>query len=207
MSGRPRSRITRSGLRVPRFDQALPAGLGVEHPEALRTESGPQEAPHLRVVLDADDCRPGFAHDPAAPALRSSSGSMAGGTSSSGSVKVNSAPPPARFSAPDRAAVGGDDRAADRQPEADAALRPLAIGSGPVELLEEAIGFAPAECRARGQRRSPRACRRHSRAWRRCRRACPRACTSRRSRADSPAPARSARHRDARAADRAAGPR
>ena len=52
-----------------------------------------------------------------------------------GSSKRNTAPPPCAVGGADRAAVGGDDRLADRQAQADAALRGLALQA--VELVEQ----------------------------------------------------------------------
>ena len=67
-SGRPRSRITRSGRCASDGRQRLLAVGGLEHGVAVRRQGGAQEAPDGRLVVHDQHARPALAHGFSLPA-------------------------------------------------------------------------------------------------------------------------------------------
>ena len=122
-SGRPRSRITRSGLCGRALGDAVLAAHRLDHLVAIRVQADPQELADLRFVVDHQDARDGGrGHGGASASGSRSSSSPPSAIAGSGSHRK---PEGDRRAAPagpgqrlDPAAVGLDQAAADRQAEA-----------------------------------------------------------------------------------------
>ena len=129
MSGRPRSRMTRSGFCSSSSSAVLPFGR-VENLVALRGKAHAQQLADRRLVVDDQDLQRRGAH-----AAVSSFFAAAG----IGSRMVNTAPlRSVRFAAVDRAVHRLDEAARDGEPEAGAGAHLVALGDA-MELVEDAL--------------------------------------------------------------------
>ena len=140
--------MTRSGLRVPASIKPLLHRFRLEDVPALGLQRGAHEAADLALVLDQQSrwARGRSCESDRSRVQRggSSGGGISGGVPS-GSVKQKRAPPPGLSSRPDPAAVRLDDRAADREAEADARRRRLARAAR--EFLEDRFLLALGQSR------------------------------------------------------------
>ena len=145
MSGRPRSRITTSGLRVAACDQARARRSRLRTPRSLRRAApcagtgGSAGRPRSTTTIGTVGAvmrRGGAAASPA----------ISGGAPVERQREAEHGAARGQVLRRDRAAVRLDDRLADREAEPDAALR--ALRRAAVELLEDALLLARPAARA-----------------------------------------------------------
>ena len=130
------------GVPARGLGQPLAGGRRLHQAVVLRAQRGPEEAPHLRLVLDQEDERGGAVHGVAGSSsspISAASASTVGGVPTIGMVKRKTRAATRAALDPDAPAVRGDDAPADGEAEPDAGARGAAR---PLELFEDPLLLA-----------------------------------------------------------------